>query len=221
MLARFPWWRCNWSGLRKNDCQTLNLALERHVLPPVVVEHPDYIRLQLPEALALYTFRLGVTGKACTQLIGHTRPRAASKGHLPYHDYGASESTSSLCQLSNVISQPQEWLDTCSASVRSDHTQSIASSSAGDEIGREKLMTWETFIADYSPAEDPIIATPPNGYGNILEAQQYSSLPSTFLHDDSHSFTGHQQTTNHLFRPGFRNRCRRVIEEGLHSKHIP
>src|SRR5206468_2712037 len=58
VFSKFPWHRCNWSALGRDDCQRLKSALERHILPPDVREHPDYSCLSFPEALARYTFRL-------------------------------------------------------------------------------------------------------------------------------------------------------------------
>ena len=220
VLPRFPWGRCNWSGLGKDDCQRLKLALERHVLPADVRGHPDYSRLDFPEALARYTFRLGITGKACTELVNTTRSREAAID-LPHSGYGTPEQTFPACQPANLTSQPQDWFDTGPTYLHAESTQTLPSSRIPHEIpDNDELMTWDSFLEHYSPAEDPVSPTPTIGYGPILEDPQDPALHSAYMPEHSESFPGHQQTTGHFSRPGFRHRFRRVIEEGLHSRPI-
>jgi hypothetical protein len=59
---RYDWQYCSWASLRKNECQTLRSALERHVLPSNLCGHEDFAHLGLPESLALYAFQLGTVG---------------------------------------------------------------------------------------------------------------------------------------------------------------
>jgi hypothetical protein len=218
--ARFPWWRCNWSGLGKSDCQRLKLALERHILPLFVIEHPDYSCLDYSEALALYTFRLGVTGKACPELINKPGATFAIKRHLPPSSHGSPEQTFPSYQPMNVTSQPPAWLDRGAPSIVSEHTQSVSSSPIPDDVDHDELMTWDTFLTHCSPAYKAINGTPISSYGPAIENQEDPVLLSAFMHDDSGSFLGHQQPISQPSRPGFRNRVRRVLEEGLQTKHF-
>ena len=219
-FAKFPWWRCNWSELGKGDCLRLKLALERHVIPSVVSEHPDYSRLDHSEALALYTFRLGITGKACTQLISVSASEAAPQSCVPPSSNGSPEQIFPSCQPMNVTSQPQDWLDRGLASTSSEHAQSISTSPIPPDMDNDEMMTWDAFLSHYSPVHDPVNRASARSYETIPDNQQDLALTSAIMHGDSGSFLGHQQLRNQPPRSGFRHRVRRVLEEGLQVRHI-
>lgn len=220
VFARFLWSRCNWSGLGKRDCQSLKLALERHVLPSVVKEHPDYSRLGFSEALALYTFRLGTTGKACTELVGTPGSKGANRSHLTPSSYETPEQIFPSCQTMNMTSQPHAWLEGGSSSLGSQHTQNVLSSPIPRDLGHEDLMTWNTYLEHYSPALDSSNNAPTSSYRPISKSQQDPALFSTLMHNNSGSFPGHQQLPSQPSRPGFRHRVRRALGEGLQAKHF-
>jgi hypothetical protein len=63
-IGRSPLQKCDHTKVKADVCQNLREALERHKLPDAVQDHYDYRHLQLPEALALYAFRLVAYGEA-------------------------------------------------------------------------------------------------------------------------------------------------------------
>lgn len=62
-IARSPLQVSDTTKAKADVCQNLREALERHQLPDAVQTHYDYRYLQMPEALALYAYRLVTYGE--------------------------------------------------------------------------------------------------------------------------------------------------------------
>jgi hypothetical protein len=84
-IARLPLRTFSLINANADICQNLRETLERHKLPDAVQTHYDYRILQLPEALAHYTFRLVTNGEPFSDDVSATTNAAGTVENMPNH----------------------------------------------------------------------------------------------------------------------------------------
>lgn len=94
------------SNVKVDICQNLREALERHKLPDAVQAHYDYRHLQLPEALALYAFRLVAYGEPFLDDVSAGTSAADTMGNVPNRSHGRLEGQPFAPPVQNVSIPP-------------------------------------------------------------------------------------------------------------------
>jgi hypothetical protein len=94
------------TNVKAEICQNLREALERHKLPDAVQAHYDYRHLQLPEALALYAFRLVAYGEPFLDDVSVGTNAADTMGNAPNHLHGRLEGQPFAPPVQNVSIPP-------------------------------------------------------------------------------------------------------------------
>lgn len=94
------------SNVKADICQNLREALERHKLPDAVQAHYDYRHLQLPEALALYAFRLVAYGEPFLDDVSAGASAADTMGNVPNRFFNYSPQTRQTVEPEIVPHRP-------------------------------------------------------------------------------------------------------------------
>jgi hypothetical protein len=111
-VANSPVLSCDSTKVKADVCQILREALERHELPAAVQDHYDYRYLQLPEALALYAFRLVAYGEPFLDdisVVTHAAADTAGKAVKHFHSRLEGQVSAPRVQSVSVLPASGYW----------------------------------------------------------------------------------------------------------------
>jgi hypothetical protein len=185
--------------LRKNECQTLRSALERHVLPSNVCDHEDFAYLGLPESLALYAFQLGTVGNIYANANSVNGAQSAVAA-LPCYNNGPSDQYSVFPPLV-LGSHPQGDFEKFTNFER-DEQQCIPNTLTSESPGGEEPESVDCFSLQYQSA----FGTTKMGYfgdhGLLFEGQTDPAILGAYI-QRSQNRTGKTRTKKKIMQRNF------------------
>lgn len=187
---RYDWQYCSWASLRKNECQTLRSALERHVLPSNVCDHEDFAHLSLPESLALYAFQLGTVGNIYANATSVNGSQSAVAA-VPCYNNGPSDQCSVFPPLV-LDSYPQGDFEKFTNFER-DEQQCTPNTLASESPDGEELESVDCFPLPYQSAFGTTKWRYYGDHGPLPESQTDPAILGTYL-QSSQNRTGKART---------------------------
>jgi hypothetical protein len=204
---RYDWQCCSWASLRKNECQTLRSALERHVLPSNVCDHEDFAHLGLPESLALYALQLGTVGNIYANATSVNRSQSAVAA-VPCYNNGPSDQCSVFPPLVLDSSQGDFAKFT---NFERDEQQCIPNTLASESPDGEELEPVDCFPLLYQSAFGTTKIRYHSDRGLLPESQTDLAILGAYI-QSSQNRTGKARTKRKITQ----RIQRRTLADGQH-----